>query len=230
MTQVGDQPRHASVSRVLALVLSAMALAACSHGLPTRFYTLDPIAPSKLSTGTAGGRIRVLAVRMPAAMDRLEVTRETAPGALTVNDMDRWGAPLGDLATAALAQDLAERFPRSQILSGRSPAKAPARTISVDVFSFLQKGETSVLNVDVQIADATTGTVLDIETFHLSTLSQGRGSASEALALSDLLAALADQLCPLLEGSSDQAAGRAPPDASTRDRSGPGGLPSAGSE
>lgn len=181
------------------LLAPALLLAACGHSAPTRFYTLAPDGPARpLGPVATADPVRVLAVRVPPELDRLEVVREAAAGAVQVDDFNRWGAPLGDLARNALSADLADRLPGVQILPARSNALDRTRDLTVEILS-LQRQETGFeLRAIVQVADAATGRTLNSQTVRLFVASNQSDAAAEAKAFSSLLAKLADLISPRL--------------------------------
>ncbi len=118
------------------LLASGALLAACASA-PTRFFTLDPVAPAQASTAAyPGPPVKVLAVNIPPALDREELVSETAPGEVKVHDLEHWEAPLGLTARQVLVQDLAGRLPAGAVLGPTSPGGDGVATLSVDIVSF----------------------------------------------------------------------------------------------
>ena len=85
--------------KIVVLSLVALSLAGCGHSPPTRFYTLDPVAPPS-PQAYAGPALRIGQVYVPAVLDRSELVREPGAGQLKVDDFDHWGAPLGQLGNS----------------------------------------------------------------------------------------------------------------------------------
>jgi uncharacterized protein len=188
------------------VTLAAVLIAACSYSAPTHFYTLDSEPPGAIpAAAVASAPIRVLAVRMPAALDRLEVTREATAASVQVNDLDRWSAPVGELARTALSQDLADRLPNLAILPARATAPVHTRDLTVEVLSLRSLGDRYALDAHVEVVEAATGVLLDAHTWRLATASSGNDAAAEAQALSRLLASLADALSLRLATLADTA-------------------------
>ena len=185
----------------LAAAVSALLLASCGHSAPTRFYTLDPRPPAASAPRVSGTRpVRILAVRVPPMLDRLEVARQIQPAVVQVDDLARWSAPLGDLARDALAQDLAERLPGLEILPARSGAPDGTRDVTVEILSLRHADRAFDLDATVEIADATSGAIVDQQHVRLSAAVERTDAAAEAEALSRLLAVLADRISPGLAG------------------------------
>lgn len=147
----GDRPGGATArSKVTTLrrrtaVLSFMVLtlAACSTSAPIRYYSIEPAAP--LGSGGAaapsaaaydGPPLQVHAVRLPAANDRLELTREIGAGEWQIRDFDHWIAPLDRLARQALSEDLAARLPPGRLVFPGAAYPRSGAYLTVDILSF----------------------------------------------------------------------------------------------
>ena len=117
------------------LIGAGAMLTACASA-PTRFFTLDPVAPAQPLAAYPGRPIKVLAVNIPPALDREELVSETAPGEVKVHDLEHWEAPLGLTARQVLVQDLAGRLAAGAVLGPASPGGEGVATLSVDVVSF----------------------------------------------------------------------------------------------
>ena len=132
--------RHAARSRataMLGLLLASSALLGGCASAPTRFFTLDAVAPVQPSAAAyPGPPLKVLAVNIPPALDRDELVSETAPGEVKVHDLEHWEAPLGLSARQVLIQDLAGRLPAGDVLGPASPAGDGVVALGVDIVSF----------------------------------------------------------------------------------------------
>jgi uncharacterized lipoprotein YmbA len=136
--------------RVLALAglaLTGAALSGCGHSAPTRIFTLAAAGPANApASAYAGPPFRVDAVRMPAALDRLEVVQQSMAEELRVHDLAHWGAPPGDLARLALTQDLVARLPAGAVIYPDAPKPAGAASLVVDVLAFQRSAQGYVLD------------------------------------------------------------------------------------
>jgi uncharacterized lipoprotein YmbA len=134
----GHAPRARPIRRlaIRALVLAATtgALNACSSA-PTRLFTLYPVAPSAPSA-YVGPPIRVDAVHLPPALDRIEVVSEVSPGELKINDLAHWSAPLSQEARQTLSADLIARLPPGAVLYPHLAKPDGALGLSVDILEF----------------------------------------------------------------------------------------------
>lgn len=120
---------------------AALALAACGHSPPTRYFSLDAVPPrAPLETTGAigspeGPRVQLGAVRVPASLDRPEVVAQDATHTLSVRDGDHWGAPLAQMMRRTLAQDLLARLPAGTFVLPDAPAPDGTRGIVVTVLA-----------------------------------------------------------------------------------------------
>jgi len=171
----------------------AALLAACQSA-PTRLFMVEPVAPTAASSPYDGPAVRVEAVHVPAALDRMEIVSEIAPGEFKVSDLDRWMAPLGQGIRQALTLDLAARLPSGRVIFPHLAKPPECIGISVELLDF---------NIDrrgAEIDVSWLGTSDDARspprggTMVLRTSLTGTGSASMATALSELLAQFADRI------------------------------------
>jgi uncharacterized lipoprotein YmbA len=96
----------------------AWLLSSCASTSP-HFHTL--VRESERSAGTPARpdvRLKVEPVRIPAQVDRLELVTRLANGGITVNDGERWIAPVADELQSALSVELLRR------LGGADPVDA----------------------------------------------------------------------------------------------------------
>ena len=87
-----------------AIVCMLAALAAGCASSPSRFYTLSATAtPSAASSKLS---VAVGPVSVPAAVDRPQIVVSTSANQVTVDDFNRWAAPLQDNLARVVAEDL----------------------------------------------------------------------------------------------------------------------------
>lgn len=89
---------------IVAIILAVVA-AGCTSA-PSRFYTLNSTATGD---GATNSNIAVIVgpVSIPAEVDRPQFTVQVAPNRVSVDEFNRWAAPLSDNIARALAGNLA---------------------------------------------------------------------------------------------------------------------------
>lgn len=98
-------------------IVVASLLDGCASTSP-RFYTLVPESVRHPSGAvSAGYRLEVYPVSIPAQVDRLELVTRLPDGGIAIADGDRWIAPVADELQNALAVELLHR------LGGADPAE-----------------------------------------------------------------------------------------------------------
>jgi uncharacterized protein len=158
----------------------------------TRLFVLEPIAPTSILSSYTGPPIRVEAIHIPPALDRIEISSEVAPGEFKISELDHWIAPLGQLTRQVLTADLIARLPQGRIIFPHLAAPVGAIGISVEVLSFGADQEGAKLHVSWVGTSSGSQTQACRGTMLLHTRRPGAGSAAMASALSMLLAQLAD--------------------------------------
>jgi uncharacterized lipoprotein YmbA len=182
----------------IALVLSGTAFGvSCGHSAPTEFLTLQPVPLQVRSPSAPGDPVRVVAVHLPPWLDRLEVARPTEGAAVVVEDFERWSAPVGDLALAALTENLADRLAGVTVLPARAIAPPSTRDITVDLTALTRRGTSFELDGAATVTDARTGALLLNLPVRLQAPASA-GALGEARALDEMMGELADRLAPAL--------------------------------
>jgi len=189
------------------IVKSAHALAgallcsSCGHTAATHYLTLRAVVSQTPPAQIRGYAVRVIALRVPPWLDRLEVARPTETPSVVVEDFERWSAPIGDLALAVLTEDLVDRLPGMAVLPPRAPAPPATRDLSVDLESLNGHGETVELDATATVTDARTGALIISLPVHLEAPGTLTNATGEALALDRLMGQLADRLARELRGT-----------------------------
>ena len=174
--------------------LMAVMLVAGCHSAPTRLFTLYGVAAASSRNAYAGPPVRIDAVHVPPALDRIEVVGDIAPGEESISDLDHWSAPLGQVARQALAADLVTRLPEGRVIFPHLSKPAGALGISVDVLDISSdsRGTTLLASWIVTPAGALVRSAGGTVTLHTDLASHG--AAATAQALSALLGQLADRI------------------------------------
>jgi uncharacterized lipoprotein YmbA len=157
--------------------------------------TLPPL-PLSASRGAAlvGGPIRIAAVRIPRQFDRLEVVTDNASAEISVDGVHRWSAPLGDLARAALTEDLIRRAPALTLLPDGAAETPGARYVVVDILSLRHAHGVYAMTATLCVSPVDPKATALVRTISFSTPSPGSDAGAEAAALSRLLADVAGEL------------------------------------
>jgi uncharacterized lipoprotein YmbA len=134
-------------------------------------------------------------VSLPSLVDRAEIVLNSSSDTVTVLEHERWGAPLADLVSQTLAQDIERR--RDDVLmggAGRSGTQGTAIKMTVEIVQvWMRRGEPARIEVHWRIRGPQAGKELSgAETF--STPLGHDGYAAVAQAWSACLASLADRL------------------------------------
>ena len=197
----GELPRGKPPYRAFCGVLLAGAavLAACASA-PTRFFTLDPVAPAALpAVAYAGPPVKLTAVHIPPALDREELVSETGGGEVRVHDFEHWEAPLGLTARQALVQDLAARLPAGSVLGPSEPGGDGAAILSADIVSFQSGPQGATMQVAWSVTlPGAAGPSYSAPLSELRTMAVAADGSGTAQAFSALLGQLSDQIAATL--------------------------------
>jgi len=154
-----------NVRPLIPSLVLALAAVGCGPSPTARFYTLD-------ATAAADGRpavphaIVVGPVSIPPAVDRPQLVVAVAPNQVTVDEFNRWAAPLDDSIARAVAGDLA-------VLLGASVAAAPAPGFTA----------THRVTLDVQRFDSVPGDGVTVEAlWAIRPIAGGAGRSGRSLA------------------------------------------------
>jgi uncharacterized lipoprotein YmbA len=201
------------MTRKVLLLLSALAVTASGcAGAPTRFYTVEAMAPSgAIHAGYAGAAYRIDAVHIPADLDRPELVRPASGGRFTVSDNDHWAAPLGELIQRALTQDLAAQFPSGKIIYPDAPKPAGAGGVVVTILDVSYAGGQAVMDASwTLLAPRSTATAPAVvapigpRTVRVTAPARTAGVTGDAAALSALSSRLAEAIAADLDASAAQ--------------------------
>lgn len=170
-------------------------LSACATRHPDHFYILSAQPQGVSEARTAPATQVWLKVTLPSLVDRSEMILNTSADGVIVLEHERWGAPLVDLVTQTLAQDIERR--RGDVLVAdpsvnRSDGTAIKITVNVVQMS-VRRGERASIETHWRITDPRAGKdVIGGEVFS-APLGQD-GYPAIAQALSECLGLLADRL------------------------------------
>jgi len=178
----------------LKLALLILLLAGCVTRQQDHFYVLDP-QPAAIGTSRSQfDRQVTLRVTVPSLVDRGEMVVATS-GGVSVLDHERWAAPLADMISGALSQDI-ERRRSDVVVLPKSADKAgiPLVKITVEIDQVTARlADHLSIETHWRVTDARTGKeILGRDTF--VSPQQPQSYAEVAAALSACIALLADRL------------------------------------
>jgi uncharacterized protein len=174
--------------------LCVFLLAGCVTRQRDHFYDLNPLPAAIGTSRSQFGRQVTLRVTIPSIVDRAEMVIQ-AEGGISVMDHERWAAPLADMITSALSQDI-ERRRSDVVVLPKSADKAgiPLFRIAVEVDRVTARmGDHLSIETHWRVTDVRTGK----ETLGRNTFvspQQPQSYADIAAALSACVALLADRL------------------------------------
>lgn len=187
-----------AVSAALILVV----VAGCGSSPRTRFYTLNPVAPTTRMSVSNRPPLKISAVHIPGVLDRNSIIRSETNYQLGISSQERWGADLGQMIRRTLTQDLQQRLPDGMVIPPQSPAPDSARGLVVDILSFGPDASGQLeLEATWTLLAGSPARVMLQRTAHLTESAvqpaarESSSSASaQAAAMSALLARLADDI------------------------------------
>lgn len=183
--------------RLAAGTLLALLASACASSPAAHFYTLDAVpAPSRAARPATP--VQVAAVHLPGSLDRRQLVAESQPNRLELNEDDRWGAPLDEMARRVLTEDLLQRLPPAAVILPDQPAPAAANAVVVDVLRYERDVSGDViLRGSWTLLPAQSNVPLRTRHFDFRAAAPA-GSSGQAQAMSVLLGQLADQIAGAL--------------------------------
>ena len=178
------------------LILLVVCVLSCAVGCVTRqadyFYGLAAQPAGVRESGRIDRQV-TLRLSLPSLVDRSEMVLATQDG-VAVMEHERWAAPLADLMTTTLRQDIERRRGDVAVLSRSSDADVAALRIEVDVVQLTARRGAEV-SIEVQWRITDTGTrkrSLGRDVFVAPV--HADGYAAVATALSSCVGLLADRL------------------------------------
>nr|WP_094779098.1 ABC-type transport auxiliary lipoprotein family protein [Paraburkholderia ribeironis] len=186
----------ASVRTAALFVFAAgTTIAGCGHSMPTRYVTLNA-TPADAPFATAPIKpVQLTAVHIPTVLDRPEVVTLASQNRLTIDDSDRWGAPLAQIMRSTLAQDLMTRLPAGSFVFPDAPSPPDTRTLVVTVLdSEADASGTLTMQVGWTLLSGQPGHATLRQQMTLRSALAGHDAAAQAAALSRILGELADRI------------------------------------
>jgi uncharacterized lipoprotein YmbA len=182
----------------LSLLGALIGLCVLSNGCATRqrdhFYVLDARPAGARESRAQFDRQVTLRVTLPSLVDRGEMLL-TTPNGVTVLDHERWAAPLADLVTTTLSQDI-ERRRNDVVVLTRSadPPGLPLIKIAIEIDQVTARlGDQVIIEVHWRVTDPRTGK-MSIGRDAFASSERPQSYMDVASALSTCIALLADRL------------------------------------
>jgi uncharacterized protein len=177
------------------LLVGALALCSgCAARQHDHFYVLDAQPAGARDSRTQFDRQITLRVTVPSLVDRGEMVLTTA-GGVVVLDHERWAAPLADLVTATLSQDIERRRADVVVLPrSANESNIPLVKIVIEIDQVTARlGDSVAIETHWRVTDTRSGKIsIGRDAFAASQRPQSY--AEVASALSACVALLADRL------------------------------------
>ena len=182
--------------KLFSIVVSTLyLLSACATSRPDHYYILNSEPSSATQARETPATQVALSVSLPSLVDRSQMVLNTTADGVLVLEHERWAAPLTDLVTQALAQDLERR--RSDLLvagHGAVRASGPAIQITIAVLQMtVRKGDKASIETHWRILGMRNGKE-EVGGEVFSAPMRQDNYASVAQSLSECVALLADRL------------------------------------
>jgi len=179
----------------LPLLVCVLALAGgCAARQRDHFYVLDAQPAGSNGSRTQFDRRIALRVTVPSVVDRAEMVLTTS-GGVTMLDHERWAAPLADLVTATLGEDI-ERRRSDVVVLPRGPDQAgiPLVKITVEIDQVKARlGDQVAIETHWRVTDTHTGKV-SIGRDAFASAQRPQSYSDVAAALSTCVGLLAERL------------------------------------
>jgi hypothetical protein len=123
------------IGSIVVIAYFLIAVNGCGASGPSRFYTLDSTAIPE-GTPAASYAVAVGPVSVPAAVDRPQFVVQVAPNRVTIDEFNRWAAPLDENIARAVAGNLAALLGTPQVARTPFVNFDPAYRVTIDVQRF----------------------------------------------------------------------------------------------
>jgi uncharacterized protein len=182
------------VKIAVSLLLGIIVLQGCVSRQPDHLYVLEAQPSGARDARSEFDRQVTLRVTVPTLVDRAQMVLTTSTG-VAVLEHQRWAAPLADLVTTTLGQDLERRRDDVVVVAGSADtSRVPLVSITVDVVQLTARlGEPVSMEARWRVTDARSAKVLWGREVFISGARPASYSAV-ATAMSDCVGLLADRL------------------------------------
>jgi len=142
--------------RLILIASLSTAAAACGTTAPSHFYTLESTATPD-GAPAADYTVSVGPVSIPASVDRPQFVVQAGPNRVSVDEFNRWAAPLNDAIARVVAGDLAALLGTPRVAAGPLANFDPAYLVTLDIQRFDSSPGESVLVEAVWAVRASSG-------------------------------------------------------------------------
>lgn len=132
-----------SMRRCGCAALGLLLAAGCASA-SSRFYTLQSTATAPAAGGAATSVV-VGPVSVPGSVDRPEIVVQDSPNRVTLDEFNRWAAPVGESVARVVAGDLAVLLGTPRVATAPLANFEPAYRVTIDVQRFESTPGDSVL-------------------------------------------------------------------------------------
>jgi uncharacterized lipoprotein YmbA len=126
--------------RVAVFTICLITIGGCGHSPVTRFYALTPTPGSPAAAtpaSTLTPAVGVRAVDLPAELDRPQIVTRSGANSVQLAEFDRWSAPLRDIISRLLAENLAAQLPADRVaVYPWMPGDAIEQEVTVEIVRF----------------------------------------------------------------------------------------------
>lgn len=179
------------------LLTGSLLLAGCGGLLsrtPSRFFTLDRVAPATSRVTATGAPLGIDVVELPPGFDRRDIAVKQADRRVVFREKEQWSGPLEPLVLHTLAFNLAARLPDGMvILPGQPIPEGSKRSIDV-VFEELVAGPANRVILDARWSLRDRGTAAVSQHEQIAIDIPSLKSEDIAAGTSQALATLADRM------------------------------------
>jgi uncharacterized protein len=180
----------------LILLGSALLLFGCAHSPDPTFFALS--ARSGNAVQSRALKIELRRTALPGYLDRPHIVRRASAERLELGGDERWGAPLEEMLSGTLAEDLAQRLPACVIYTegGAISAAADVR-VEVQLFRFERMAD-GVVQLVAEVAVHPEGAPARLQRFDLQQKPASARTADVVVSLSALVARLSDGIAQII--------------------------------
>jgi uncharacterized protein len=202
------------MARLVLIASISIATAACSASAPSHFYTLDSTATPE-GAPAVDYAVAVGPVSIPASVDRPQFVVQAGPNRLTVDEFNRWAAPLNENIARVVAGNLSALLGTPRVAVAPLANFNPAYHVTLDVQRFESVPGESVLVEAVWAVRASSGVGMGAGETGSGAVRSGRTVAKEpvqgqgfdalAAAHSRALAKLSSDIAAAIRAEAEQA-------------------------